>query len=292
MIDLAHGEWSLALRPELGAAVTRLTWSGHDILRPTPEGATHPLETGSFPLVPYANRIDRGRFGFGGRDIGLPPTPGFEPHALHGVGWVRGWTVRKTGAAFVDLVLTAGASADWPWAWTASHSLRLDDDGVGMMLSITNDDPEPMPAGLGLHPYFTVSPGTVLTAPAARVWLTDANDIPDRPAPASSLIDWSHGAAVSSAPFVDNAYADWAGTAVLNHGGHIVTVAASANARWLQVYAPGAGDFACLEPVTHRPNAHNAPSGEDAGLVTLAPGQTLSVSMRIGATGATIGEDR
>lgn len=294
MIELAQGDWSLALRPELGAAVTRLTWRGQDILRPAPEGATHPLETGSFPLVPYANRINGGAFVFEDRDIALPPTPGFEPHALHGVGWIRAWSVVQAGPAFADLAMAAQPTADWPWAWTASHRLRLDADGVEMTLSITNKDPEPMPAGLGLHPYFSIESGTVLTARAARVWLNAANEIPERLAPASSVIDWSHGAAVSSAPFVDNAYADWAGTAELRHRRSLVTMTASPNARWLQVYAPGAGGFVCLEPVTHRPDAHNAPSDEDTGLVTLTPGQTLFLSMRITASEQfpPIGEDR
>ena len=269
------------MRPELGAAITRLGWRGRDILRPTPDNAAHPLETGCFPLVPYANRIDRGAFVFAGRDIALPPTPGFEPHSLHGVGWLRAWSVQRTGADFVDLALAAGATADWPWAWTASHGLRLGADGLEMTLSITNEDREPMPAGLGLHPYFAIAPDTVLTAPAARVWLNDANEIPERIAPASSVTDWSEGAVVSSAPFVDNAYADWAGTAQLTHARHVVAVSASANARWLQIYAPGAGDFVCLEPVTHRPDAHNAPRKEDAGLASLEPGQSLLMSMRI-----------
>lgn len=294
MIELAQGEWSLRLRPELGAAVTRLTWRGHDILRPAPDDATSPLETGSFPLVPYANRIDRGAFVFEGRDIALPPTPGFAPHALHGVGWLQAWTVLQAGEASVDLALAAQPTEDWPWAWTASHRLRLDADGAEMTLSITNEDPEPMPAGLGLHPYFAVGPNTVLSAPASRVWLNDANEIPERLAPASSVIDWSHGAAVSSAPFVDNAYAAWTGTAELRHAGRVVTMTASPDARWMQVYAPGAGDFVCLEPVTHRPDAHNAPWNEDAGLITLAPGQALSLSMRIAASEQVppIGEDR
>lgn len=293
MIELARDDWSLTLRPELGAAVTRLTWRGQDILRPTPDGAKHPLETASFPLVPYANRIDRGGFVFAGRDIVLPPTPGFEPHALHGTGWLQAWTVLRADAAAIDLVLAARATEDWPWAWTASHRLGLDADGVEMTLSITNEDEEPMPAGLGLHPYFAIGSGTGLTARAARVWLNDTNGIPEQLAPPSDLIDWSKGAAVASAPFVDNAYADWPGTAQLRHARHVVTMTASPNARWMQVYAPGAGDFVCLEPVTHRPNAHNAASDEDAGLVRLEPGRTLSMSMRITASNQTpaIGED-
>lgn len=294
MIELAHGDWSLTLRPELGAAVTRLTRRGQDVLRPAPAGATHPLETGSFPLLPYANRIDRGAFVFEGREVALPPTPGFEPHALHGIGWMQAWTVLQADEASVDLALTARATADWPWTWTASHRLRLDADGVEMTLAIINEGVEPMPAGLGLHPYFAVEPDTVLTARAPRVWLNAANEIPEQLAPASSVIDWSHGAAVSTAPFVDNAYADWVGTADLRHAASLVTMTASPNARWLQVYAPGAGGFVCLEPVTHRPNAHNAPGDEDTGLTTLTSGQTLSLSMRITASehAAPTGEDR
>lgn len=284
MIELAHGDWTLTLRPELGGAVTRLGWRGRDILRPAPDRATNPLDTGCFPLVPYANRIDRGAFVFAARDIVLPPAIGFEPHALHGVGWMSAWSVLRSGASSVDLALTAEANADWPWAWTASHGLRLGTDGLEVMLSITNNDHAPMPAGLGLHPYFAIEPETVLTVPAERVWLNDANEIPERLAPASSVHGWSDGALVLSAPFVDNAYADWGGMVRLAHARHVVSMTASKNARWLQVYAPGVGGFVCLEPVTHRPDAHNAPRDEDAGLVNLAPGQSLSMSMRITAT--------
>ena len=283
MIQLDHGDWSLALRPDLGAAVTHLTWRGEDILRAAPDGVTHPLDTGSFPLVPYANRIDRGTFTFAGREVVLPPTAGFEPHALHGVGWLRPWSVLQCRPDFVDLALAADASPDWPWAWTASHRMRLDADGVEMTLSITNQDRQPMPAGLGLHPYFAIASGAVLTAPAGQVWVNDANEIPERLAPASTVVDWSDGALVASAPFVDNAYAGWSGQVRLDHARHVVTLTASTNARWLQIYAPGKGGFVCIEPVTHRPDAHNAPAGEDSGLAILASGETLSMSMHLAA---------
>lgn len=282
MITLRHEDWSLALRPELGAAVTRLTWKGRDILRPTPDEAIHPLETASFPLVPYANRIANGAFALDGRAIRVPPTSGFEPHALHGLGWLRAWTVVRSGADFVDLTLAADADADWPWAWSGTHSLRLDVDGLETTLSITNEDSAPMLAGLGLHPYFAAHERTALTLPADQVWVTES-DIPRSLADADAVMDWRSGAAVAGAPFVDNAYAGWTGRAWLQHGDHRVVITASPNARWVQVYAPGAGSFVCVEPVTHRPDAHNALEGEDAGLVVLAPGQTLSMSMRIAA---------
>ena len=284
MIELAHGDWSMTLRPELGASMTRLTWRDRDILRPAPADATHPLETGSFPLVPYANRIDRGAFRFAGREISLPATSGFEPHTLHGVGWLRPWSVLKTDRDFVDLALTAEASEDWPWAWTASHRLKLDDDGLEATLSITNNDQTPMPAGLGLHPYFAAENRTIVTLGAEEVWLTDPTDIPRERSTPSAVVDWAAGVSLANAPFVDNAYTGWSGRAGIEHRDHVVELTASTNASWLQVYAPGSGGFVCIEPVTHRPDAHNAPHGETSGLVTLKPGKTLSSWMRITAT--------
>lgn len=286
MIELASGDWALAVKPELGASLTRLTWRGRDILRPTPAEASHPLEAGSFPLVPYANRIDRGTFRFGDRNIALPATPGFAPHALHGLGWLRPWSVVRQGDDLIDLELVADAAPDWPWAWTASHRLRLDDHGLEATLSITNDDHAPMPAGLGLHPYFVATAETMLTLAADEVWMTDETEIPfERSAP-SAVVDLSSGVALGNAPFIDNAYAGWPGHARLDHRDHVVELTASANAPWVQVYAPGLGDFVCVEPVSHRPDAHNAPPEEQSGLVSMQPGQTLSMAMRISATDA------
>lgn len=42
------------------------------------------------------------------------------------------------------------------------------------------------------------------------------------------------------------------------------------------------------DSITHRPDAHNAPAGEDHGLARLAPGETSSFAMRIRETAATL----
>ncbi|PZO07199.1 MAG: aldose 1-epimerase [Alphaproteobacteria bacterium] len=280
MITLTHQNWTLEVQPELGASLNRLSWRDHQILRPETASANSPLETGSFPLLPYANRIANGAFAFNDRQIVLPPTLGFEPHALHGLGWQRPWSVLRYGDAFVELGLASQACPDWPWDWSASHRLELGVD-LAISLSITNESRGPMPAGLGLHPYFMTVPGTILTVPADEVWTTDGSLIPDRLSPPEEVFDWRQGAKVAGAPFVDNAYCSWSGQARLDHPDHTVKVAASSKARWVHIYAPGSGGFVCIEPVTHRPNAHNAPPGEDSGLVILNPGQTLSMSMQI-----------
>ncbi len=281
---IERGDWALGLKPDLGASLTSLTWRGRDVLRPAPDALDSPLAASSFPLAPYANRIDGGAFVFQGEAARLPATAGFEPHALHGVGWRSRWTVVSAGDGTIDLVLAVEAGPEWPWAWTASHRLTLSEAGLEMGLSLANEHGAPMPAGLGLHPYFAVEAATRLQLSAPRIWLTDAREIPSRLADAAGLIDWSDGAAVADAPFVDHAYADWDGRATLLHDGWRVDLTASPNARWAQVYAPRGEGFVCVEPVTHRPNAHNAPAGEDSGLTVLAPGGVLTLTARITAS--------
>ncbi len=283
MITLTHGDWRLTLAPDLGASILSLTWRAHDILRPAPADASDPLSTGNFPLVPYANRIALGRFAWDGADITLPPTPGFAPHVLHGIGWRRPWAVERQSDQATRLVLSCEPSPEWPWAWSATHDIALDDRGVTLGLTITNHSDRSMPAGLGLHPYFATEPGTSLSLSAPRVWLNGPDEIPTHLAEAPAIHDWNRGAPVASAPFVDNAYADWTGTACLTHADHVVEITASPNARWAQVYAPRGAGFICVEPVTHRPDAHNAPPGEDSGLARLEPGQTLEMTARISA---------
>jgi aldose 1-epimerase len=281
VIRLEAGDWRAELEPRLGGAVLSLTFRGRPILRPTPEGADDPLQTACFPLVPYANRIRRGRFRFDGQAHDIGATPGFEPHALHGVGWRTAWTAEQVDAHAAVLTLRHDAGADWPWAFDAEQRLVLSDDGLSIVLSLTNRDDRAAPAGVGLHPYFHRPPDARLTLAAPRVWLTD-DLIPRALAPADALFDWSGGPSVADAPFVDNAYDGWTGEALLasSNGGAVI---AAPGVDRVHVYAPQGADFVCIEPVTHRPDALNAPDGEPSGLVVLQPGQSLSLSMRIGA---------
>ena len=64
------------------------------------------------------------------------------------------------------------------------------------------------------------------------------------------------------------------------------TLAADRACRYLVVYAPPAGDFIALEPVTHETDAFNrhAQGNADTGFRTLAPGAAFSCTMRVAAS--------
>lgn len=284
MITLETGDWRTTLAPDLGGAVLSLDWRGQPVFRPTPEGATDILETACFPLVPYANRIADGRFVFDGRTVQLTALERFAPHALHGDGWLSPWTVESRTAGRVEMTLDwTGDPEGWPWPWRAHQVVELTEQGLSISVSMTNAGDAVMPSGLGLHPYFHRLADSRLTLSADGVWVTDAREIPERLGAPAEIADWSEGLALADAPFVDHAYAGWDGAAVLDGGGRRVILSADAPARWTQVYAPPGADFLCVEPVTHRPDAHNAPTGEAHGLIDLAPGATVSLVMRIAA---------
>ena len=282
MIRLAAGDWRATLRPDLGGAVASLSWRGEDVFRPTPGDADDALQTACFPLVPYANRIDGGWFVFAGETVQLTPTSGFEPHALHGEGWRRPWAVEKVDEASAVLSLSH-PRGDWPWAWAARQAIRLNEGGLQIELAVTNQDARPMPAGLGLHPYFVRTAGAELALGAREVWEVDDRLIPVRLALPAAVFDWSEGRRLDQAPFVDHAYAGWDGVARIRDGRRSVSLQASAGARWVHVFAPAGEDFFCVEPVTHRPNAVNAPVGEPGAMPVLQPGETATVTLTITA---------
>jgi aldose 1-epimerase len=280
VIRLEAGAWAATVAPAMGGAVLSLEDAGRPIFRPTPADATEILETACFPLIPYANRIAGARFSFGRDTVDLPTLPDFAPHALHGDGWLRAWSVTDQKPDSVSMTLQGGGD-HWPWAWSAIQTVRLSASGLRIDLSIVNESDRAAPAGLGFHPYFHRAPESRLTLPADGVWLTGADEIPERLAPVASLMDWSDGPAIAAAPWIDHAYATPAPGAVLddNHGRLILS--ASDNCRWTQVYAPTGRDFLCLEPMTHRPDAIHAPAAEHSGQVVLRPGGALAIWMTV-----------
>lgn len=281
MIALERDGWALSVRPGLGGSIGRLTLNGRDVLRPTPAGADDILQAACFPLVPYANRIDNGRFSFDGRQVTLPVLDRFAPHALHGEGWLQPWSLTDRTEASVRLVHRHEGGA-WPWPYEAAQTLALTGSGLRVDLSVRNTGDMPMPAGLGLHPAFPVGGETRLSLTAGAVWEIDEGLIPTARAPTSRVVDWSAGPRVAGAPFVDHCYAAWDGAAHLTEPDRTIAITASTNVGWVHVYVPGRG-FCCVEPVTHRPDAVHAPGDEASGLVRLAPGQALSIWMDITA---------
>jgi aldose 1-epimerase len=277
-LQLQHEGWHADLRPDIGGAIARLDWSGAPLLHPAPPGASGPISMACFPLLPYANRIANGRFGFAGTAHHLPANFGDHPHSLHGVGWQSAWQVetRTTDSATLSHVHPAGPA--WPWPYRATQTIRLAAGLVAISLRLTNSGQSPMPAGLGLHPCFPLHRETRLTATAAGVVLTDETALPTGAlAAADHFGDWARGACVADAGFVDHALSGWSGTARIDQPDHRIRLS-STGARAFHLFTPTGEARFCFEPVSHLPDALNRPAFE---IDILQPGQTATLSMTL-----------
>ncbi len=277
MIRLQAGALSCALAPELGGALLSLSLGDRPLLRPSPAGATDPLAMASFPLVPYANRIAQGRFTHDGELHQLPLNFGDHPHSIHGLGWQRAWQVAEASTDRARIVQHHAGMAGWPWPYAAEQIIALTPDMLSLTLRVTNSGDSAMPLGLGFHPYFAADAATRLCFNAKNLWLSSPDMLPERSAPADHFGDWTSARPVAGDRLIDNVYEGWDGTAHILHGDDMHLTLQAERADWLHLYRPPGASFFCVEPVTHRPDAINAPGG----MALLEPGQSRSLAMRI-----------
>ena len=290
-VSLACGDYSLDVLPQIGGAVAGLRFRGLHVLRRTPPGTVEPLASSGFPLVPFANRIAHGRFRFGATDVRLDRNAPEQAHPLHGQAWRHPWSVESRSSR--EIVLTyEHARGQWPWAYAARQVLTLDADGLRVQLELMNRADEPMPAGLGWHPYFHRTPRMRLRTKVAHVWLTDQACLPTRLAPGNPFGDWHSAEPLPEERLIDHCYGGWSGRAELDWPEEALCVRLSAGGplRWLHVFVPPGGDFLCLEPVSHMPDALNRPEPpEITGLRVLAPGETLAATVRLSVVPGPLG---
>ena len=296
-LRLAAGDAAVEIVPAVGGAIAGYTVRGRDVLRPTsPQARGDGSVRGyaCYPLVPYSNRIAHARLESAGASFELARNFGDHPHAIHGVGWQRAWTLVERGddSALIafDHDAVGAAAAAWPWPFHAWQSFALRSDEAGstltMKLGLRNTGTAAFPFGLGWHPYFPRSAQTTLGFAADGFWETDATCIPTvRVAPAGERrFDPPRRIGATQ---LDNVYADWNGSASLvdPDRGIAIDIAADAACGFLVVFIPPGGDFLAVEPVTHLTDAFNrSQHGErDGGTRSLGPGMAFSCTMRISA---------
>jgi len=178
LMTLSVGPLELVLSPATGGSIARFEHSDGErtvsILRGCLGTPGHVLETGSFPLVPYVNRIRGGQFSFRGQTIRLAPNMAGDPSPLHGQGWLNPW--RVVSAAQDEAVLEyEHVAGEWPWAYVAQQRFKLDKSSLEIALSCRNLSAKPMPCGLGQHPYFLCSGETRIATHVDDEPVTHAN---------------------------------------------------------------------------------------------------------------------
>lgn len=241
--------------PALGGAIEYLRYCGEAVLRAPAASIATPREGACFSMIPYANRVNRGRFVHEGETWQLPLEP-HRPHAMHGVGWKVCWRCVEHSSAHVVLAYRHAGDSLWPWPFAAEQRLSLERDGCTISLSVKNLDSRLRPAGIGLHCFFPLRRSTALYASAAQMWRCDAACLPINAVAAQSDGEWLAGKPLATLPPINNPFEDWDGYARIAQGAHTITLSATGT-RYFHLYRPESAEFFAFEPVDHIPDALN-----------------------------------
>ncbi len=286
-LTLTQGDHELELCPKGGGCITAFRYRGLDVMRCATEDywpKFEPRESGSFPLVPYSNRIADGRFTYDDRTYRLPINMPPEPHAIHGDGWQGAWTVEAVGSSEAALVFEP---EDAPISHRSRQLFKLDDKGLTATLELANTGAHALPFGMGHHPYFPRSEGLTLEAAVSGVWLPDERNIPKDKIALPEDWDFNHPKRLAALE-LDNCFTGFAGKATMNwpETGLSLAIDAEPIFGYLVVFVPPGEDFVCVEPVSNVTNGiHQLIAGrDDTGLKVLQPAETLKGSMRFSVT--------
>ena len=265
------------IEPRLGGCICGLWLDGVAVLRSAHEPLASARQSGSYPLVPFSNRIARATLHWLGTDHPLVTNNVPEPHAIHGVGWQRPWTVLDSDDSFVMLAYEHRTDPSWPFAFDTSQTLRLSGDTLELTLSLTNQSREIAPVGLGWHPFFIKRPGARISFEATGRWEMGSDKLPTTRVPSQGLD------AECADLEVDHCFDGWNGDVRLRDS--VLHTRIRSDLHRLVVFTNGSRDTVAIEPVSHVNNAINlVAAGADAGelgLRTLQPGETMTAQMSI-----------
>jgi aldose 1-epimerase len=278
-LELSNGAFRCEIAPALGGCIAGLWLGDTPVLRSTPALTLSSARlSGSYPLVPFSNRVGHATLKWNGTSHPLVQNNAGEPHAIHGVGWARPWTVLEASAQFALLSYEHKPDESWPFAFDTSQAFRLSANALEISLSITNQSAVAAPVGLGWHPYFVKRTRSHIAFEASGRWEMDAEKLPTHRT-ASPGVD-----ADCATLDVDHCFEGWPGVVHLRD--EVLHTRLSSNLSRLVVFTNASRDFVAIEPVSHINNALNllatsGASAESLGVRVLQPGESMSAEMSI-----------
>jgi aldose 1-epimerase len=274
------------LAPAIGGSIAAMRIDEIDVLRPLSDAdfaAGNVLGVGSFPMIPFANRIGGNAFSFEGRTYRFAMNNPPEIYHVHGTGWHRPWTVAEANAR--SATITLEVSDRESYSYRAEQRFRLDERGLALTTSVTNTGSTRMPFGFGHHPWFPRDPDATIQFRATSFHLFEPEAmIGQRIAlPPELSFDTPQP---PPAYWRCSDYGGWDGVASLKFPGRGVGVTMRADPifRHIMFYADPARDVFCVEPQTNASGAFNRPGGvfePEDNLVVLDPGSAMSGTLRL-----------
>lgn len=163
MSDLLTGEQYVitagpyrAVVTEEGAGLRELTHDGAPLVLGFDADEPAPAAFGQL-LIPWPNRVDRGRYTFDGRDHQLDVSEPELGNAIHGLTRWAAWSSVEQRPDAVVLACSLYGSTGYPFRLDVRAEYRLDAvGGLTVTLAAANPGSRTVPYGHGMHPYLTV----------------------------------------------------------------------------------------------------------------------------------------
>ena len=277
---------------ELGAGLRELLYDDQPLIAGYQPDELPPGGAGQL-LTPWPNRIDGGRYTFGGVEHQLALTEPDRGNAIHGLTRWTAWTLVRHDAGAVLLRSAPHGQQGYPFCLEIDAEYRLDPvDGMHVAITVRNRGAYAAPYGTGSHPYLTAGTSVVdgwkLTLPAASWLPADDRGIPSGPpVPVEGTAYDFRKTRTIGITRLDHALTDldrdgggraWVHLVASSGAEPGVRLWADEGYRWLQVFTgdPLGPDLRrralAVEPMTCPPNAFV--TGDD--LLTLQSGEAVT----------------
>ena len=234
VLTLTGDDLIVTLDPVQGGRIASIVAFGDERLVSPPLGdpAPRPSSWGAFPMIPWAGRIQHGKFTFDGVDYDMPIN--HPPHAMHGIVYTSEWTALDANTMRLDL------ADPWPFGGHTIHHGSVEGNTATFRLEVHAAD-RPMPTMAGWHPWYRKPVDLSFTA--AKMYERDDEDIPT-----GRLVDPPPG------PW-DDTFTGLAGPPSLRWPDGVTATVSSTCEHWVIFTQP---DHAlCVEPQTGPPNEFN-----------------------------------
>jgi aldose 1-epimerase len=269
-VELHNDAVRVLLVPEAGGRIGQIEVGGRDLLRGPEHAHLGWGWWGSYPLLPWSNRIPGGRFTFEGRQLEVPVSWS-DGSALHGLAARVPWRVTEHEAQRVamDVHVTDGC-----YDVAGRQRFELAADGLVQSLEVENLGGARVPVGLGIHPWFAAGPVRV---PAALRWPGDGPMPTGEPVPVGADDDLR---TARVPPPMDRCYTGLEEASADVPG---IRLSWSGPVSQVVVFSEAEG-WVCVEPVTMANDGFAlAAAGVDGtGVIALDPGASTRVTYRFG----------
>jgi aldose 1-epimerase len=233
---------------------------------------------GSFPLVPFSNRIKNAKFNFNELEYNLNQNA--FPHAIHGHGYLSEWSIVERSNASAKIIYRHQPDdLGWPWSYEITQSIHLNNFSCIIELKLTNSSNSIMPFGFGIHPFFNFNVEIRLKFFASREWDGQPEDFPTKTKSIENNFNIRNGRALWKNEKTV-CYENFAGKVkiIWPYKKKKITMKVDKIFNHLIVHVPKGEEYFCIEPVSHPTDGFNLMQVKKENLDSwfLAPNENIN----------------